>query len=415
MEKSTTRKYKSNPRIDPLTGLEILSSVYDKIDTQLWIREEVGFLYFDVVQFKHLESTYGRNACRILLKILGETLNQQRGKLFRDEDLVAIGGPGSDYFVIFLFSPPRRKETFAIHDLKLISYRVLQKLQNVLNEEAVKLGIREKIDFHTGYTILLPDPRIPVERLIYEAQKEAALKSQMEEIMAQFVSNVSHELRTPLTCIKGYVETLLEGAMNDEETCKKFLGVINDEAERLTRLINDLLDLSMIEAKQVEMHFKQIDVGKVVEDTITILHPFAQKKNVKVVVEIPSKADPVTADEDRIRQVLINLLDNAIKYSPPGGKVKIKVKKNEKDLIVTVTDSGTGIPDNEMSRIFERFYRVEKGRSAKLGGRGLGLAIAKHIIEAHGGTITVNSKLGKGSKFIFTLPTDEMWAAEDEE
>lgn len=401
--------------IDKLTGLPLLSSVYEKVKEEMGSREEVGFLYFDVVQFSGLQQSYGWEVCESLLRSLGRTLKEQRGKLFRDQDLLAVGGPGADYFVIFLFSPPRHKKKFATHDLKLISYRILQKLTNIINEEGAKLGIKERIDFHSGYTVIIPDPQLNVERLVYEAQKEATLKSQVEEIMVQFISNVSHELRTPLTCIKGYAETLLEGAMNDPQLCTRWLTIISDEAQRLERLINDLLDLSMIETKQVQMRFKQVDISKVIQDTITVLHPYAQKQNVKMEVYIPRDLPLVNADEDRLRQVLTNLVDNAIKYSREGGKVKIKVNRNEGEIRVTVIDNGVGIPENELNRIFERFYRVGKGRGAKHGGRGLGLAIAKHIVEAHGGTIVARSNLGKGSRFIFTIPTEDIWGGELEE
>jgi len=403
-------------QLDKLTGLPLLSSVYPKVTEELSHRDEVGFLFFDIVQFTELIKTYGRGRCEDLLRIVGRILREQRGKLFREQDLVAVGGPAADYFVIFLFSPPRRKEKFATHDLKLISYRILQKLSNIVNEESARIGIAEKIDFHTGYTVIFPDPQLNVERLVYEAQKEAALKSQLEEVMVQFISNVSHELRTPLTCIKGYAETLLEGARSDEELCRRWLTIISEEAQRLERLINDLLDLSMIEAKRIELKYKQVDPKKLIEDTISVLHPHAAKSQIEMRVIIPADLPYLQVDEDRLRQVLVNLLDNAIKYSPKGGIVTIEAKSDSKEVSISVSDQGIGIPETELSRIFERFYRVEKGRSAKHGGRGLGLAIAKHIVEAHGGSIEAESSLGKGSRFTFTLPIDDtIWAAEDED
>jgi len=401
-------QHASKPVIDELTGLPILLSVYGRVEEALQERAEVGFIYFDVVQFRQLEETYGHPCCNNLLGLIGGTLRAQRGKLFRDEDLVAVGSPGHDYFAIFLFSPPRRKDKFAPHDLKLISYRVLQKLQNIVNEQGPALGFGDKVDFHSGYTVIVSDPALTVERLVYEAQKEATLKSQLEEVMAQFVSNISHELRTPLTSIKGYVETLLEGAMNEEDTCRRFLQVILDESDRLARLVSDLLDISMIEAKQVQMQFKETDLAKVVQDTVAILHPTARKLEVEVVTEVPPSC-LINADEDRLRQVFTNLLDNAIKYSQKNGRVLISMGEGDGVAWVELRDSGIGIPPAELERIFERFYRVEKGRSARLGGRGLGLAIAKQIVEAHGGTITVDSELGRGSAFTVSLPLEELW------
>ncbi len=393
--------------LDDLTGLPVLSSVLDQVEYHLTQGDQVGFLYFDVVQFHLLTEAYGRRVSDSLLQALGETLSSQRGKLFRERDLVAVGGRGADYFVIFLFSPPRHKERFAPSDLKLISYRVLQKLTNILNEKASVLGVKEKIDFHSGYTIIARDPETSVERLVYEAQKEAALKSELDEILVTFVSNVTHELRTPLTCIKGYAETLLEGALEDPDLARRWLEVIGEEAERLERLINDLLDVSMIEAQQVEFRPEPTDLEALARRTAEVLLPHASKAGVTLEVVVENGVPVVQADRDRLNQVLFNLVDNAIKYSPAGSAVTIRIRQRPSGwLVLEVIDRGTGIPDSQLSRIFERFYRVEKGRGARHGGRGLGLAIAKRIVEAHGGDLTVDSQMGAGCIFRMELPRE---------
>ncbi|MFH1454120.1 MAG: ATP-binding protein [Armatimonadota bacterium] len=394
---------------DKITGLPILTSIYNKIDKELKKRSEVGFIYLSILQYKQILEAYGRTKAQSLLNLVGKTLNSQKGKLFRDDDLVTIGTRGSNYFNIFLFSPPRHKENFSISDLKLVSFRIQNKLTDILNLETPKLGVQEKIDFQFGYTILLPDPHLSIERLIYEAQKEAILKCQLEDIMAQFVANISHELRTPVTCIKGYVETLLDGHFSDPETFKRFLEIIREEADRLSRLINDLLDLSLIESRQVEMHYDTINLNKIIQDTKDILRPSISSKKIILKLNLPKKLPYINADGDRLRQVLINLVDNAIKYSPENSTVALGVRKQKLDMIFSITDQGPGIPPKDLERIFDRFYRVNKDRSSKSGGRGLGLAIAKQIIEAHGGTITVKSKVGKGSTFSFTIPTDDYW------
>jgi signal transduction histidine kinase len=390
------------------TGLPLLSNLYEDIQREFSQKTQIGFIYFDVVQFRQLRKTYGRKTCEQLIYLLGNTLTNQRGKLFRDQDLVAMGEE-EDYFVLFLFSPPRRKVSFATQDLRLISYRILQKLQDFLNVEAPHLGITEKIDLHAGYTTITPDPSLKVQRLIAEAQKEAALRAQFEEVLVQFISNVSHELRTPLTCIKGYAETLLEDGMENKDLSRRWLQIISDESQRLERLINDLLDLSMIEAKQVALKYKPVNVRKIIEDTLAVLYPIAQNLSIDLEAHIPRKIPLISADEDRLRQVITNLVDNAIKYSHPQGKVSVKVSfTDEQEVRISITDKGLGIPKGELDKIFERFYRIEKGRTAKPGGRGLGLAIAKNIIEAHGGTIKVRSAISKGSCFSFTLPIDEL-------
>lgn len=399
------------------SAVPFLSGVLERVERELKQRDQVGFLYFDVVEFNRLVENHGPEVGQRLLQSLGETLNHQRGKLFRDEDLIAVGGPAVDFFVIYLFSPPRRKESFAKSDLKLISKRVLQKLSYILNETAARLGVEHKIDLRGGYTVLKYDPNVPVDRLVYEARKEAALKTELEEIMLTFVSNVSHELRTPLTCIKGYAETLLEGAMEEPDLAKRWMSVIHEEAGRLERLIHDLLDLSMIEAHQVEMHFGEVDLVGMLQHTADVLQPHGKAKGgVTIEVDVPANPPLWRGDEDRLSQVVLNLTDNAIKYSPPNGVVTIQLSFTREKAIIEVIDRGTGIPEEELPRIFERFYRVEKGSAARFGGRGLGLSIAMHIVEAHGGELQVESKLQQGTRFRVLLPAGEApWLTDTEE
>ena len=234
--------------------------------------------------------------------------------------------------------------------------------------------------------------------------------------MLTFVSNVSHELRTPLTCIKGYAETLLEGALDDKDLARRWLTVIHEEAQRQERLINDLLDLSMIEAHQVELHFEEVDLVALLQHAADVLRPHGKRTGVTIDVQVPKKMPSWRADEDRLSQVVLNLIDNAIKYSPKDGKVLVRLQVKKEKAIIEVTDYGTGIPADELPRIFERFYRVEKGSAARFGGRGLGLSIAHHIVEAHGGELQVDSILGKGSTFRLILPANASpWETSDDE
>ena len=399
---------------DDTTGLPVLSSVYTRIKEELARRKQAGFLYFDIVDFRSLEEKYGYIKCQNLLELVGKTLRKQRRKLYRDEDLMVVGGKGLDYFVLFLFSTPRRKENFSNHDMKIITTRIKQKLINIIDEHSDELGIDEEIDFHTGYTVLKEDPFMEVERLIYEARKEAGFKAQLEEIMVQFIANVSHELRTPLTSIKGYTETLLEGAMNDANLCERWLEVIYSESQRLERLINDLLDLSMLEAEQVELNLKELDIREVVKNVISILHPQASRDKVKITASFPDNLPKLTFDEDRIKQVLLNLIHNAVKYSPENGEVKVQGEELEREVRISISDEGAGIPQKHLDKIFERFYRVEKNMAKTAGGRGLGLAIARHIVETHGGNIGATSKVGNGSSFYFTLPIEPIFPADEE-
>ena len=391
---------------DPVTGLPLLGSVHARVREELRRQKEIGFIFFDVMGFRQLQASYGVEAGHGLLELIGATFRKLQGKLFRVEDLVTVDGIGDDYFAVFLFSPPRRKPTFSKQDLRFIRHRILQRLTDIVNEHRADLGIGELVELHSGYTVISRQGRRSPARLIREAQKDAAVKAQLEQLMVGFISNVSHELRTPLTCIEGFAETLLEGAMSDAELCARWLKVIHEEARRLERLIKDLLDLSMIEARHLPMRFGSMELLHVIEGTAAVLHPHAQRSQVSVELDLPSELPPVLADEDRIRQVLLNLIDNGIKYSRPGDSVTIRARRVEAEVEVSVIDTGMGIPEADRERIFERFYRVDKGRAAQRKGRGLGLAIARHFIEAHGGTISVSSELDRGSCFRFTLPVD---------
>lgn len=227
---------------------------------------------------------------------------------------------------------------------------------------------------------------------------------QVEIMKTDFVANVSHELKTPLTSIKGFVETLLDGALDEQETAKHFLEIINDETDRLNRLINDLLSLSRIEAKQRELNRVSLDLEKLINETVSILSPQASEKDLAINVNIKHPLQAVEADEDMIGQVLINLIDNAVKYTHQGGEVNISAETQKDQVKVAVSDTGIGIPIESIPRLFERFYRVDKARSREMGGTGLGLAIVKHILELHNGKIEVESIVGKGSMFTFYLP-----------
>lgn len=228
---------------------------------------------------------------------------------------------------------------------------------------------------------------------------------ELEHMRSEFVANVSHELRTPLTSIKGFVETLLDGAIDEREVATRFLEIINLETDRLTRLINDILSLSSLEAKEKDIMKVTVDISGIIQKVVSMLSPLAKEKNIFINSNITLDNPLIMANEDMIRQVLINLIDNAIKYTPEGGHVQITATPSRLGIKVSIQDTGIGMPVESMSRLFERFYRVDKARSRELGGTGLGLAIVKHVLDAHGGTIKVESQTGKGSKFTFYLPS----------
>ena len=229
---------------------------------------------------------------------------------------------------------------------------------------------------------------------------------QLENTRREFVANVSHELRTPLSMIKGYVETLIDGAKDDPAVALKFLQTIEKHADRLTYLIEDLLTISKLESGQIVMNLQRVELGPVVARVLEDLQSRAEEKGITLQNLLPEEIE-VKADGDRLEQVLFNLVDNAIKYGKNNGEVTVSCQIVDDKLVqLSVRDDGPGIPEEAKERVFERFYRIDRARSREAGGTGLGLSIVKHIVQSHGGEVWVESELGKGSTFCFTLPRE---------
>ncbi|HVW83860.1 MAG TPA: ATP-binding protein, partial [Bryobacteraceae bacterium] len=250
-----------------------------------------------------------------------------------------------------------------------------------------------------------------LERTVHQLQHEHSELDRLERIRKDFVINVSHELRTPLASIQGYTETLIDGAIDDPEHNLRFLNIIRHNAERLTRLTADLLTLSRLELRTQEFRFASFRVNDLLADVVDTIRPIAQKKNISMRHEPGPPECEVFCDSEAFYQVVSNLLDNAVKYTPEGGSITagsrpIRREDGTEWIEFRVSDTGMGIPAEEQSRLFERFYRVDKARSRELGGTGLGLAIVKHLVRAHGGEVRVASEPGKGSTFFFTLPVE---------
>ena len=216
----------------------------------------------------------------------------------------------------------------------------------------------------------------------------------------EFVANVSHELKTPLTSISGFIETLKNGAIDDEKVRGRFLDIIEIETERLFRLIEDLLSLSDIEHNRYHGKKDKIIISEAVKEANTMIESFIKQKRICYETELEEKLPPIYGNRDWFKQMLLNLIDNAVKYTPEGGTIKTSVYRRADNIFIAVKDTGIGIPKEDISRLFERFYRVDKARSRKVGGTGLGLAIVKHIVLSFNGQIHVNSEVGKGSEFI---------------
>ncbi|MFD0712385.1 two-component system histidine kinase PnpS [Paenibacillus sp. GCM10027626] len=293
-------------------------------------------------------------------------------------------------------------------------YELSQIIQDGLER---KEHLREEITFYFPEERLLDLNLVPIFEddqqfggVLLVLQDVSAIR-RLERMRSEFVANVSHELKTPIAAVKGFAETLLGGAVKDEETTRSFLQIIFDESERLNRLIGDILELSKIESRRVPLQFSPVDMYSFTKKTLELLSAEASRKH----ITLEMNAEPglyVEADEDRLRQIVMNLLGNGINYTPEGGKVSIKVgpagthgSDGDYDFVrLTISDTGIGIPKKDLPRIFERFYRVDKARSRGSGGTGLGLSIVKHLVELHNGTIAVESEVGVGSTFIIELP-----------
>jgi len=289
-------------------------------------------------------------------------------------------------------------------------------IEGVLKEGMSLASLREKCKKEACTETFERDGyiyNVRYDKFDYENGKEAGLimiiqditeRHKLENMQMDFVANVSHELKTPLTTIKSYTETLLEGSV-DPETTHKFLEIIDSETDRMTRLVRDLLQLSRLEYKQEQMHKQDTNLTELVKAAVTkvTLQAKGRNQHLNSIFDEHVVAS-VFVDKDRIEQVLLNILINAIKYTEDGGRIDIDLQVFKNEVHVTVKDNGIGIPPEDISRVFERFFRVDKARSRALGGTGLGLAISKQIIEEHDGKISVESKEGQGTKVSVTLP-----------
>ena len=249
-----------------------------------------------------------------------------------------------------------------------------------------------------------------IAQIAEKQQSDLAARQKLERVRSEFLGNVSHELRTPIFAVQGFIETLLDGAIDDPTVNRDFLERARTQAERLNSLLNDLIDISRIESGEMRMNFRMFDIQPFLREFTNEMQAIAKSKNIELYFTgnvLPHHEVGVYADKERVKQVLVNLVDNAIKYSGNDTAIKIELLNSEPDakhITIRVADTGIGIPPEHLSRLFERFYRVDKGRARQSpGGTGLGLAIVKHITEAHRGHISVTSELGKGSVFQFTL------------
>jgi two-component system phosphate regulon sensor histidine kinase PhoR len=301
-------------------------------------------------------------------------------------------------------------DAFARGNGALETKRLSEVIRAISVHEAFRRAIEEQKSTEINFEVLAGEKRsfdVHVAPVEIEGRRNAVgifydttQIERLEKIRQEFLSNVSHELRTPLTSILAFVETLEDGAIEDRENNLRFLGVIRKNAERMHRLIDDILELSSIEAGKITVEPKRINLSKMIEEVFTNLAGKARERKINFKNEVSSDVF-VYADAVRLEQMLTNLVDNAVKFNRENGSVTISHRQNETHDLISVEDMGEGISAEHLGRIFERFYRTDKARSREIGGTGLGLAIVKHLARLHGGEVSVTSIVGKGT--IFTL------------
>ena len=377
-----------------------------KLDTVLPVNsnDEIGAL--------SKELNYMAQRLKGYIRLITEERNKIKAILASMNDgVIAIDRIGN-----ILLINPAVERMFNITYEQSMGKGVIEVVRNYELEKLLFSALESGESTASELQILAPDPksfRISTAPLTSETgvfgvvavMRDITAFIQVEKMKTDFVANVSHELRTPLTSIKGFVETLLDGALTEPETATHFLEIINDETDRMNRLITDLLSLSKIEAERFEINKSPVDLGKLIDNTVSILSPQAKEKDIMINIKIADSLPIVECDRDMVGQLLINLIDNAVKYTPHGGTITISAKPHDQGVKAMVQDTGIGIPTESIHRLFERFYRVDKARSREMGGTGLGLAIVKHILEVHNGSIQVNSRIGEGSTFTFYLPS----------
>ncbi len=380
--------------------------------------------------------TRGDLAEKILLeaddefKVLADAINQmasslrdkiseaegERAKVSAILNNMAEGVIACDRAKRILIMNPSAESIFGIRSKSVLGKSLLEATRNPAIDQMIDSAINQKTIITDELELHYPVRRMlrlnavgisPAEDshsvvailVVYDVTEVRKLES----MRSDFVANVSHELKTPLTSIKGFIETLSAGAIEDSERAKSFLQMMEEDSERLTRLIGDLLELSKIESKKISLKPETLDLRKEVDQVLVGFKTALEEKQISIENKINSS---VSADRDRLKQILINLTENAIKFNKPQGRISFTSTTAGDQVRLEISDTGIGIPKDMIPRVFERFFRIDQARSRDSGGTGLGLAIVKHLVEAHGGQIGCESQPGKGSTFFLTLPSE---------
>ena len=404
--------------------LLLLTSLIHRISSNAWLTGLIVFPLFIFVT-AWLNQTH-QSELRAVGERLEKTLAQENAEPLRHlleektfleailsaliESVIALDPQGR-----ILFLNPAAENLFDVSSSKAKGRPFLEALRHSPLDDVIRQTLaeqkpqRQEITVHAPAEHTLSVHATPVNYGEGQTGVVAALHDiselrKLERVRQEFVANASHELKTPLTAIKGFVETLLDGALEDPKNNRQFLETIQEHSNNLMRLLEDLLDLSAIEAKRMEYRMEPVVVSEVAQRLVKGLSPMAKTKKVTVTIDLPETLPRVYADREKLAQILLNLLDNAIKFNKSGGQVRLTAGVKGTTLEIRVRDTGMGIAPEDLPRVFERFFRGDKSHSREIAGTGLGLAIVKHLVEAHQGTVSATSILEEGSTFSFTLP-----------
>ncbi len=343
---------------------------------------------------------------KIKLERVLDTVNEGMITIGADEKILSINAYAKSFFSIeanplgILFTEfVKSKQLYEIYKEALQTKKEVDHTIDVTNPSKKTLRVK-------SFRVKTSKESSPVVLMVFE---DITNSQKLEKFRSNFVANVSHELRTPLTSIQGAIETIDAGDLKDEETLNKFLAIINRQSKRLVDLIENVLSLAKIEELEEyqELDAKEESLSKCIENSIKNVAVLAEKKQIKIESQL-DKALSANMDAELLERAITSYIENAIKYSPIESMVTVKLSNREKEIYISVIDNGPGIEKKHQNRIFERFYRIDKGRSREVGGTGLGLAIVKHIAQLHGGKAQVLSEPGKGSEFMIVLPTNNL-------
>lgn len=345
---------------------------------------------------------------RATLSLVTEEKNRMQAIL----DSMADGVIAVDGETRVILINPVVEEAFGLNEEASLGKTVLEVVRDYdldrLFREALDSGRPVKQELR----ILTPEPRLfrvhltPMrggQRGVVALFRDITERRQLEKMRTEFVANASHELRTPLTSIRGFIEALQDGALEDPETARRFLAIIDEETKRLSELVDDLLQLASIEERRRSFRRQPVELASIIQRVSDTFATRVQQKGLRLRVDLPDDLPPVLGDANLLSQVFHNLLDNAVKFSEKG-EIVVRARQENGGVAVEIADNGIGIAPEHLTRIFERFFRADKSRAASSGGTGLGLAIVKHIVEGHGGEVRVTSRLGEGSVFTVILP-----------